>query len=231
MLIPLVVLAVLSVGSAWGGWFQKLVVKPSLATYATAEPGGAGAGLHLQEGEGAPSHEAARAEGAGEEAGREELALEHRAETIAMPLSILIAGLGILLSWLTYLKGRISAEAVRRRFAGVHALLAHKYYIDEIYLAGLVRPVVQLARGLAVFDNRVIDGLVNGTAAMGRLLSWFIGLFDNKVVDGAVNGVAWTMLGWGRQMRRVQTGKVQNYVLGLFAVALVLIIVRLMQRF
>ncbi|MDM7916233.1 MAG: proton-conducting transporter membrane subunit, partial [Candidatus Eisenbacteria bacterium] len=39
MTIPLVTLAVLSLGSAWGGWFQKLVVKPEIATYRTVEAG------------------------------------------------------------------------------------------------------------------------------------------------------------------------------------------------
>ena len=43
MTIPLTVLAVLSICSAWGGWFQKVIVKPNLAVYRTAEAVPAGA--------------------------------------------------------------------------------------------------------------------------------------------------------------------------------------------
>ena len=33
---------------------------------------------------------------------------------------------------------------------------------------------------------------------------------DRYVVDGAVNGVAWTRLSWGRQVRKIQTGRIQT---------------------
>jgi len=272
MAIPLMILGALALGSAWGGWFPKLVVKPQLSAYAaagvlapahtgapaadaaalatgeeasgghavsgdeaaSAEPATRDASGHevVSEGAAPAGHEAASHDAAGHGGGHDsELALLHRAEKIALPLSILIAGLGILISWLTYVRRSISAEAAMRRLSGIHTLLKNKYYFDEIYLAALIRPVVHLARGMAIFDNRVIDGLVNGTAWMGRMLSWVVGIFDNKVVDGAVNGVAWVTVSWGRQVRRVQTGRFQNYALGLFGVALLLIIVRLFWSF
>jgi NADH-quinone oxidoreductase subunit L len=64
-----------------------------------------------------------------------------------------------------------------------------------------------------------------------KVFSWFIGLFDLKVIDGMVNGVADGVFAWGRQFRKIQTGKVQNYLLGLVTVALVLIFVRLIRGF
>ncbi len=56
-------------------------------------------------------------------------------------------------------------------------------------------------------------------------------MFDNRVVDGAVNGVAALIGAWGRQFRKVQTGKIQNYLLGFVAVALVIVVVRLIRGF
>ncbi|MHB8458944.1 MAG: NADH-quinone oxidoreductase subunit L, partial [Candidatus Limnocylindrales bacterium] len=39
--------------------------------------------------------------------------------------------------------------------------------------------------------------------------------FDRNVVDGAVNGIGTLTIGGGRELRRVQTGHVQNYALGI----------------
>jgi NADH-quinone oxidoreductase subunit L len=41
--------------------------------------------------------------------------------------------------------------------------------------------------------------------------------FDVHVIDGAVNGVARVVQGAGREIRQVQTGRVQNYALGIAA--------------
>jgi NADH-quinone oxidoreductase subunit L len=243
MTIPLVVLAVLAVGSAWGGWFQKVIVKPDLAAYRTAEAAPA-SGAHeefaVQEAgmtpHGAAGHEAAPASGHGlgategdTHAGGHETA--HRAHMIAMVCSIVVAGAGILLSWAFYGRKRFSADAVRRRFSGLHNLLTRKYYMDEIYLGGVVRPVLLLAGAFKWFDLVVIDGIVNGSATLTRLLSWVVGIFDNRVIDGAVNGVAALIGAWGRQFRKIQTGKIQNYLLGFVAVALVIVVVRLIRGF
>lgn len=247
MTIPLMILAFLSVCSAWGGWFPKLIVKPELATYASATMHG---GIEM------PTHQAANH---GEQAGEADHGAEaahtvagHQAagsashggaegahggghhgpeHAIAMVLSIFVAGLGILFSWLFYGRKRLSPAVVQSRFAGLHSFLSHKWYFDELYLNGLVRPAVMLSKGCREFDLRVIDGAVNGTAWLTRGFSWFIGLFDNKVIDGMVNGVAQGVYLWGREIRKVQTGRFQNYALAFTAAALVILIVRLVRGF
>jgi NADH:ubiquinone oxidoreductase subunit 5 (subunit L)/multisubunit Na+/H+ antiporter MnhA subunit len=47
--------------------------------------------------------------------------------------------------------------------------------------------------------------------------------FDRVIVDGAVNGVGRVTVGAGRGLRRVQTGRVQNYALGI-AIGLIVMI-------
>jgi NADH-quinone oxidoreductase subunit L len=57
--------------------------------------------------------------------------------------------------------------------------------------------------------------LAAGVNGPGRLLStWSAYVFDLKVVDGAVNGVGTLVRGAGDRLRRVQTGYVRNYALG-----------------
>ena len=106
-----------------------------------------------------------------------------------------------------------------------HKVLFNKYYVDEIYQATVIRGTIALCRGLAWFDGHVIDFLVNGAAKLGVAASWLSGQIDKWFVDGAVNGVALAMISGGRQLRKLQTGRINNYatVLAIGAVALIVI--------
>jgi NADH-quinone oxidoreductase subunit L len=48
--------------------------------------------------------------------------------------------------------------------------------------------------------------------------------FDAKIIDGAVNGAGWLAGRIGGGLRKVQTGRVENYGLGV-AAGLVLVVV------
>jgi NADH-quinone oxidoreductase subunit L len=50
---------------------------------------------------------------------------------------------------------------------------------------------------------------------IGGRVAAFLWWFDRRVVDDTVNDVATTTVGAGRGLRRVQTGRVQNYALGI----------------
>jgi NADH-quinone oxidoreductase subunit L len=81
---------------------------------------------------------------------------------------------------------------------GMYAASLNKYYFDDIY--GLV--------------------FARGGVLLGNLLWWF----DAKVIDGAVNGAGWLAQRGGGLLRRAQTGRVENYGLGM-AAGLVLVLV------
>jgi NADH-quinone oxidoreductase subunit L len=55
---------------------------------------------------------------------------------------------------------------------------------------------------------------------IGGFLANAVWWFDRVIVDGTVNGIGDVMQGAGRDLRRVQTGHVQNYALGI-AIALI----------
>ncbi|HEX2228977.1 MAG TPA: NADH-quinone oxidoreductase subunit L, partial [Candidatus Binatia bacterium] len=75
------------------------------------------------------------------------------------------------------------------------------------------------------FDQYVIDGIVNGSAAVTRFVSWFNGLFDYYIIDGLVNGVANITFWAGNKFRRIQTGNINSYLYGiLIAIALAVIV-------
>ena len=148
------------------------------------------------------------------------------AHTIAMILSICVAGLGIFLSWLFYHRRTLSAESVATTFRPIYNLFWHKYYFDEFYDGVLVALTVWKARLFAQFDGSVVDGIVNGVGVVTRdILAAFVGIFDNRVVDGLVNRVAQVTWAVGGRIRRIQTGAIQTYLFVVLAGIVLLILI------
>jgi NADH-quinone oxidoreductase subunit L len=70
---------------------------------------------------------------------------------------------------------------------------------------------------------KVIDGIVDGSAALTKLFSKVSGLFDTYVVDGFVNLSAYLSGFIGIGFRKLQTGKIQTYiVLVIFSIVILL---------
>ncbi len=117
-------------------------------------------------------------------------------------ISLILAGLGILLAYAIYSARWLSAERIGSIFQPFYTLFYRKYWFDELYENIIVKIV--LLKGL------------------------FAGLqqFDDRGVDGIVNGVADGVLASGRAIRRAQTGQLQLYALfigvGVMAIILVL---------
>jgi NADH-quinone oxidoreductase subunit L len=192
MAIPLIVLAVLSVFifyslkpfGASSGWYFQYVERP-----ASVVP------LALQGVSVAAFEEAI-----------------HNVHILGILLSLFVAGLGILLAYTTYYWKRISADEVAARLAPIYTFLQRKWYFDELYHAAVVRVTIGVSRVLRWFDDRAIDGLVNGAAFVTRISSSTSGRFDNVVIDGMVNLIAYITGFFGLVLRKVQTGKVQTYI-------------------
>jgi NADH-quinone oxidoreductase subunit L len=111
------------------------------------------------------------------------------------PSAIGVAVAGILLAFLTYQQQVISADTLAALFAPIRVAALHKFWLDDLFLA-------VYRYGLLTFS---------------RLIGWT----DRYLVDGVLNAIsAWT-LDAGDRLRRMQTGKVQDYVwavgLGLLA--------------
>jgi NADH-quinone oxidoreductase subunit L len=131
----------------------------------------------------------------------------------AMLLSLSVAGLGMLAAFATYYWKKISADAVARALAPVHAFLLNKWYFDELYQAIVVNGVLGLAALLGWVDTWIVDGAVNGAGRVTRGVAFVSGKFDTYVVDGLVNFSAYLSGFFGLVLRKFQTGRVQTYVL------------------
>jgi len=147
--------------------------------------------------------------------------ISHTAELGLMLLSILVAAGGIWLAYRLYVTRPSASEALAHKWAGAHAVLSNKYYVDELYDATFVKGTMAGARGLWTVDSRVVDGAVNGSGWITQLSAWMSHMIDKYVVDGLVNLVGWSAGESSLVFRRFQTGLVQNYALlmlfGVFA--------------
>jgi NADH-quinone oxidoreductase subunit L len=102
----------------------------------------------------------------------------HHAHNTAMMLSLIVAGLGILVAFATYKWKKISADAWATRFSGLHKFLLNKWYFDELYGAVVVGGTLAFTHLLRWFDTYIIDGLVNGTASWTKAVVF--GYADHK---------------------------------------------------
>jgi NADH-quinone oxidoreductase subunit L len=142
-------------------------------------------------------------------------------------LSLSVVTLGILLSYLTYFKKIIPAEKIAEKFQGIYKTLTNLYWIDEFYEWLIVNNQIRLNNFLANFDNRVIDEtLVDGWAPITAKTSFVSGDFDNRAIDQTlVDGTGRIIGKTGTEVRKIQTGKIQQYLLlGLGAVCITLLI-------
>ena len=120
-------------------------------------------------------------------------------ELTLMGVSSAIAIGGIVLAAFIWLKRRSIADAMARRFGGLHRLLLNKYYVDEVYDAAVVAPIHVVSR----------EALWRG--------------FDVQVVDGAVNGTAAIVSAASSRLRRLQTGSVRAYASAMFVGVIVIL--------
>ncbi|MGE5796973.1 MAG: NADH-quinone oxidoreductase subunit L [Ignavibacteria bacterium] len=147
----------------------------------------------------------------------------HHAHTPAMLLSLFVALSGIFTAFLLYQWKKINPDKISSAIKPLYKLSYNKWYFDEIYDKVFVAGTLAFSRFLAWFDLKVIDGIVDGSAAVTKLFSKGSGLFDTYVVDGFVNLSAYLSGVIGIGFRKLQTGKIQTYiVLVIFSLVILL---------
>jgi NADH-quinone oxidoreductase subunit L len=143
---------------------------------------------------------------------------------LVMIISVVLGVGGIALAYGMYGANRIPRDWLSRFIMPYYRLLINKYYLDEIYVRGIVRPVVWLADMVFAFDQKVIDWIVNIFGKLTVVFSKAIGIFDLSGIDGMVNWIGKITMSSGIRARKAQTGYALNYALVFFAVVTVMII-------
>jgi NADH-quinone oxidoreductase subunit L len=125
--------------------------------------------------------------------------------------------------WGYYSKGLFAplhGLAERNRVARLgKTILENKYYLDWLYTDVIVAFVKgPLAKATYWFNQKVLDRIVDGAGETAVKAGRFVyDKIDQGVVDGAVNGTGFVANETGGGLRKVQTGRVQQYAALLFA--------------
>jgi NADH-quinone oxidoreductase subunit L len=101
---------------------------------------------------------------------------------------------GIALAYIMYVAKPGMADSVAGGFKGLYTLVYNKYFVDEIYDAAVVTPVVAGSRTVLwkAVDATLIDGSVNGVGALARRTGGVLRLLQS----GNLRSYAtWVLLG------------------------------------
>jgi NADH-quinone oxidoreductase subunit L len=149
MVVPLVILAVLSICGGWVGMerFDKFLA-PALHSGVTADS----------------SERTIPAPEQKEQGGTEEL---------LTGISVLAAASGLFLAWLFYLRRPQLPEEIAHALGGFYEAVVHKYYVDEIYAAIFVKPLITASTRILWqgIDRDVIDATLDNSAEGAREVS------------------------------------------------------------
>ena len=165
MLLPLVILAILSLAGGWvgipgslggGNRFDKFLA-PVFDTTAIAQNR-----EHAVPGEQVPPE----SEGPATETGR-------GTELMFTGVSVAAAALGLLLAWLLYLRNPELPQKIADALGGFYGAVLNKYYVDELYAVLFVKPLVDGSARILwqAMDQGVIDRTINDGADGARHLS------------------------------------------------------------
>jgi NADH-quinone oxidoreductase subunit L len=118
-------------------------------------------------------------------------------------LSLLVVAIGFYIAYIFYYKKPRTAAAIASRSPALYRLVENKFYIDEIYSALIVAP-------LLMFTRLFLGGLVDGGIVSG----------SGAAAGGITKGLS-------SLVRRVQSGNIRSYAgwlaVGAAAVLLVMI--------
>ncbi len=154
---------------------------------------------------------------------------DHHAAAIDWALAgagLAAAVAGLWLGWVVFSPSTTQgADRDQLAIPLLYPLLRQKYYLDHAAL-GLVWAIRSpMARAVNWVNDYVIDGVVNMVGALCQGLAALVyGGIDQRGIDGVVHGVSMGASGMGGLVRRIQSGRVQQYA-GLLVAGLLLLVV------
>jgi len=120
-------------------------------------------------------------------------------EITLMVMSVIIALIGVGIAYYLYIRRTDLPKKMAEKYRTLYRIIFNKYYVDELYDASFVEPAKKIGR-------------------------FFWREFDDGVVDRSVNVIGALFLWLGRRLRRIQTGEVQGYALGILVGAVVVVV-------
>jgi NADH-quinone oxidoreductase subunit L len=138
---------------------------------------------------------------------------------IVTPVVLIALAIGFYL----YRPKQTQAERDEFSIPVLYPLLEHKYYIDDFYMDGIVRPTMgPIADGTLWIDENVVDAVPNLAAGGAKHTADAVNTFDQRGVDGVFNMLSAATGAAGGFLRKSFTGRVQQYAAISFAGVVIL---------
>jgi NADH-quinone oxidoreductase subunit L len=136
---------------------------------------------------------------------------------VPLLISLVVALGGLALGWVVY-RGVTTKEDPMRKALGtrLYTFLEEKYRFDELYERVFIKPAGRFAEQFSYMflDRQVIDGILHRIARSSVSLgSIFRHKFDEPVINGFGDWTATVTQAFGRVLRKLQTGQVQQYLI------------------
>jgi NADH-quinone oxidoreductase subunit L len=133
--------------------------------------------------------------------------------------SLVVALGGLYLGWLVYRGTTAGAQdPVEKAVPGLHRILKNKYYFDELYDRVFVQPAYWLSETFtsAWMDRGVIDGFLHWVAMVSGIIGNALrNYIDKPIINGLIgDGTANVVRKFGFTLRGIQTGRIQQYMIG-----------------
>jgi NADH-quinone oxidoreductase subunit L len=121
-------------------------------------------------------------------------AADHGHEIGLAATSVLAALMGFGWAYVWYYKRPGAAAALARKAPALYGLAENKFYIDELYHAVLVTPLLMFTR--LILGGLVDSGLVNGSAALAGATTRGLSALTRRIQSGNIRSYAgWLALG------------------------------------
>lgn len=105
-----------------------------------------------------------------------------------------------------------------------------QWYFDNLYRISFVNGTLGLSRLMYWFDRVCLDGIVNIFGKAGLAFAGISAWADRNIIDSLVNGAGSLSKAIGRFPRKMQTGRLQNYLLLAFLVIITFFILKYIRQ-
>jgi NADH-quinone oxidoreductase subunit L len=149
-----------------------------------------------------------------------------RQHDFAGVMATIAAFSGTLFAYVIYGLNIINPADIKASLKGTYTFLSSKWYFDELYDTMFVKPAHAVAGFCAAIDKYVFDSFLHWLSRSMVWISKWDKVFDEKIVDGLVNLLGNATFSVGGSFRKLQTGHLRQYIM-FIAVAVITLSVML----
>lgn len=133
--------------------------------------------------------------------------------------SVVVALGGLGLGWLMYWRKPLEEGEADPMIAiltpPLHNFLKNKWYWDELYQTIFIKPTIWISEVFVYewVDRGLIDGILHGVARVVYTIGNWMKNTESAVFGDGVDWVTFKIRDWAKEIRSLQSGKIQEYAL------------------